>query len=228
MKCPSPPGAVPATQRRVGRGPALRPQPPGGLGLRGEAAAVLRAGPGRARGGGCFVRGAASSAELGRAGRLRGSRGGSPRAGSILLGERAGGRAGGEGGKAARASAAPRSGRFVSRIPVTAAAAAVGCGRRGMRSVGPPGHLRAEQRAAWRSPGPLRAYSMQPSGGWRAPDLPRRWDGNLGGLHGGFSHSCLVGGGGAGGSARTKNYRAPTDRFSGAKCYNRTVWFRQG
>lgn len=140
----------------------------------------------------------------------------------------ASGRAGGEGGKAARASAAPRSGRFVSRIPVTAAAAAVGCGRRGMCSAGPPGHLRAEQRAAWRSPGPLRAYSMQPSGGWRAPDLPRRWDGNLGGLHGGFSHSCLVGGGGAGGSARTKNYRAPTDRFSGAKCYNRTVWFRQG
>lgn len=102
MKCPSPPGAVPATQRRVGRGPALRPQPPGGLGLRGEAAAVLRAGPGRARGGGCFVRGAASSAELGRAGRLRGSRGGSPRAGSILLGERAGGRGGREGGPGER------------------------------------------------------------------------------------------------------------------------------
>lgn len=37
-------------------------------------------------------------------------------------------------------------------------------------------------------PGPLRAYNMQPSGGWRAPDLPRRWEWSLGG----FGHPCLV------------------------------------
>lgn len=214
----------PTPRRSGGRSPAAasgRAGPPG----RGRRCASGRAGPGAGRRALC-----ARGRELGRAGPGRAAAGLSRRQppGRLHFVGRAGGRASGEGGKAARASAAPRSGRFVSRIPVTAAAAAVGCGRRGMRSAGPPGHLRVEQRAAWRSPGPLRAYSMQPSGGWRAPDLPRRWDGNLGGLHGGFSHSCLVGGGGAGGSARTKNYRAPTDRFSGAKCYNRTVWFRQG
>lgn len=48
---------------------------------------------------------------------------------------------------------------------------------------------------------PLRAHSMQPSGGWRAPDLPRRWDGMSWRLHRGFSHPYW----GAEGSARTKN-----------------------
>ncbi|KAL6039375.1 hypothetical protein STEG23_029035, partial [Scotinomys teguina] len=49
-----------------------------------------------------------------------------------------------------------------------------------MRSAGPPGHLRAEVTGPPRgtsglaAPGPLRAYSMQPSGCWRALNLPRR------------------------------------------------------
>ncbi|XP_036026042.1 nuclear transcription factor Y subunit beta isoform X1 [Onychomys torridus] len=170
MKCPSPPGAVPAANAAAVGG-TLRPQPSGGPGLQARPPCF---GPGRARGGGRFVHGAASSAELGRAaaglsrrqppGRLHFVRGAG------------GGRAGGESGPAC---AAPRSGRFVSRIPA-AAAAGVGRGRRGMRSAGPPRHLQAEVAGPPRgtsglaAPGSLCASSMQPSGGWRTPDLPRR------------------------------------------------------
>lgn len=83
------------------------------------------------------MRGAASSAELGRAGRLRGSRGGCPRAGSILLGERAGGRVGREGrrpGRARRPGAAalsPASRRRWRRL--------LGAGGGGCAQLGRPG-----------------------------------------------------------------------------------------
>lgn len=192
MKCPSPPGAVPAANAAAVGG-TRSPQPSGGPGLR---ARPLCFGPGRARGGGCFVRGAASP---GRAGP----------GGCGALAAAAPGRlhfvrvAGGRGTR--RSGAAALS-------PASRRRQALGAGGGGMRSAGPPGHLRAEaagpreERAAWRVPGPLRAYSMQPSGGWLAPDLPRRWEGEPWRLHGGFSHPCWGGGGGcAGGSVRTKN-----------------------
>lgn len=99
MKCPSPPGAVPAAQRRVGRGATLRPQPPGGPGLRGEAAAVLRAGPGAGRRALC-----AWGRELGRAGPGRAAAGLSRRQppGRLHFVGRAGGRGGREGGPGER------------------------------------------------------------------------------------------------------------------------------
>lgn len=179
----------PRRQRRGGRGhsqsAAFGPAGPPGE------AAVLRAGPGRARDGGRFVRGAASP-----------------------------GRAG-PGGCGALAAAAPGRLHFVpgtggrgtlrpgaaALSPASRRRRALGSGGGGMRSAGPPGHLRAEaagpreELAAWRAPGPLRAYSMQPSGGWLAQDLPRRWEGSLGGC----SVVSVTRAGGAGGSARTKN-----------------------
>lgn len=137
------------------------PQPSGGPGLR---ARPLCFGPGPARGGGCFVRGAASPSRAGPGG-------------CGALAAAAPGRlhfvrvAGGRGTR--RSGAAALS-------PASRRRQALGAGGGGMRSAGPPGHLRAEaagpreERAAWRVPDPLRAYSMQPSGGWLAPDLPRR------------------------------------------------------
>lgn len=170
------------------------------------------------------MRGAASSAELGRAGRLRGSRGGCPRAGSILLGERVGGWGGREGGPGERGAperplCLPLPGGGGGGCWVRAAGDALSWAARAPASRATSGLAlprpapRLQYAAIWR----LARPGLAPKVGWE-PWRFARW----------FSHSCLVGGGGAGGSARTKNYRTPTDRFSGAKCYNRAVWFRQG
>ncbi|XP_052021113.1 nuclear transcription factor Y subunit beta isoform X2 [Apodemus sylvaticus] len=106
----------PRRQRRGGRGHSQsaafgRAGPPG-------EAAVLRAQPSRAGRGaaGALCAGPRARPGPGWAGQLRGSRGGSPGPAPFCPGSR---RAG---------NAAPRSGRFVSRIP---AAAGVGRGRRG-------------------------------------------------------------------------------------------------
>lgn len=213
MKCPSPPGAVPAANAA-----AVGGHSPSAASGRGRCAS----GPGWARDGGRFC---ARGREPGRAqpcrvGRLRGSRGGKLRAGSILFGE--------PGGERGPARAAPRRGRFVSRIP--AAAAGVGRGRRGMRSAGPSGHLGAEaagpreERAAWRSP----ARSAPTTCSHLAAGAPRTCpEGGNGVLEVSVTRAwCVCVGGAAGGGGRVcENKELPNTHRSSSclKCYNRTT-----
>lgn len=183
MKCPSPPGAVPAANAAAVGG-TRSPQSSGGPGLRARPLCFGpgRAGPGAGRRALC-ARG--REPRSGWAGRLRGSRGGSPGPAPFCPGSR---RAG---------NAAPRSGRFVSRIPP---AAGVGHGRRGDALRGAArapasrggGSLRGTSGLA----GPRPAPRLQHAAIWRlarpglAPKVGREpWR-----LHGGFSHPCWGGG----------------------------------
>lgn len=201
----------PRRQRRGGRGhsqsAAFRAGRASGRGR----CASGPAEPGRARGGGRFVRGAASPTRPGPgwAGQLRGA-----------LAAAAPGRLHFVRGARRAGNAAPRSGRFVSRVP---AAAGVGRGRRGgcaprgrRGTCEPRRRVPARNETAWRAPGPLRAYKHAAI--WRlarpglAPKVGREpWR-----LHGWFQSPVL---GGREGLREQRIDRAPADRPLVPKVY---------